>query len=112
MMKEVIVKCPATVANLVCGFDILGMALTEPYDIMKLKLIDEPKIIIINKDAYNLPTEPEKNVAGVVLLEIMEKMGNQFGFEVVILNGALTFLGLFLFSKKCVLKMRKIRGKC
>jgi len=38
--------------------------------------------------------------------------GYKFGFEVVILNGALTFLGLFLFSKKCVLKMRKIRGKC
>ena len=78
------VQCPATVANLVCGFDILGMALTEPYDIMKLKLIDEPKVIITNKDAYNLPTEAERNVAGVVLLSIMEKTDNQFGFEVEI----------------------------
>lgn len=82
--QTVTVKCPATVANLVCGFDILGMALDEPYDIMKLKLIDEPKVIITNKDSYNLPTEAEKNVAGVVLLEIMEKMGNKFGFEVEI----------------------------
>ena len=80
----VTVQCPATVANLVCGFDILGMALTEPYDIMKLKLIDEPKVIIINKDEYNLPAEPEKNVAGVVLLSIMEKMNSKFGFEVEI----------------------------
>lgn len=78
------VSCPATVANLVCGFDILGMALTEPCDIMTLKLIDEPKVIITNKDAYNLPTEAEKNVAGVVLLSIMEKMDNKFGFEVEI----------------------------
>ena len=83
-MKEVVVKCPATVANLVCGFDILGMALQEPFDIMKLKLIDEPKVYITNKDAYDLPTEATKNVAGVVLLEIMEKMGNTFGFEVEI----------------------------
>ncbi len=82
--QTVTVKCPATVANLVCGFDILGMALDEPYDIMKLKLIDEPKVIITNKDAYNLPTEAEKNVAGVVLLEIMEKTGHKFGFEVEI----------------------------
>ena len=81
---EITVQCPATVANLVCGFDILGMALTEPYDIMKLKLIDEPKVIITNKDAYNLPTEAERNVAGVVLLSIMEKRDNQFGFEVEI----------------------------
>ncbi len=80
----VAVQCPATIANLVCGFDILGMALTEPYDIMKLKLIDDPKVIITNKDAYNLPTEAERNVAGVVLLSIMEKMNNQFGFEVEI----------------------------
>ncbi|MFT3844534.1 MAG: homoserine kinase [Lacibacter sp.] len=82
--QSVTVKCPATVANLVCGFDILGMALDEPYDIMKLKLIDEPKVIITNKDAYNLPTEPERNVAGVVLLSIMEKMEQKFGFEVEI----------------------------
>ena len=83
-MKEVQIKSPATVANLVCGFDILGMALNEPYDIMKLKLIDEPKVIIINKDNYNLPTEAEKNVAGVVLLEIIKHNNNSFGFEVEI----------------------------
>jgi homoserine kinase len=82
--KYLTVKCPATVANLVCGFDILGMALEEPYDIMKVKLIDEPKVVITNKDNHNLPTEAEKNVAGVVFLSVMEKMNNQFGFEVEI----------------------------
>lgn len=79
-----IVHSPATVANLVCGFDILGMALNEPFDIMRFKLLDEPKVVIINKDDFNLPTEPEKNVAGVVLLSIMEKLGNNTGFEVEI----------------------------
>ncbi len=83
-MKEVKIICPATVANLVCGFDILGMALKEPYDIMKLKLIDEPKVIITNKDNYDLPTDAEKNVAGVVLLEVMKHFNNEFGFEVEI----------------------------
>ena len=83
-MKEVQIKCPATVANLVCGFDILGMALQEPFDVMKLKLIDEPKVVITNKDDYNLPTDAEKNVAGVVLLEIIKQNNNSFGFEVEI----------------------------
>ena len=78
------IKSPATVANLVCGFDVLGLALNEPNDIMTLRLIDEPKVIIINNDNYNLPTEPEKNVAGVVLLSILEKMENKFGFEIEI----------------------------
>lgn len=71
-------------ANLVCGFDILGLALHEPYDIMELTLLDEPKVIIHNRDEYNLPTEPEKNVAGVVLLSAMEKIGNKHGFEITI----------------------------
>lgn len=78
------VKSPGTVANLVCGFDILGLALNEPADIMRLKRLDEPKVIIHNKDAFNLPTEPERNVAGVVLLSVMEKIGNNIGFEVEI----------------------------
>ncbi len=83
-MKKVTVHAPGTVANLVCGFDILGLALNEPNDIMELTLLDEPVVRIINRDAYDLPTEPEKNVAGVVLLSIMEKTGHQFGFEVTI----------------------------
>lgn len=81
-MNKVIVHSPGTVANLVCGFDILGLALSEPYDIMEVTLIDEPKVTIQNLDTFNLPVEPEKNVAGVVLISVMEKLNNQFGFDV------------------------------
>lgn len=83
-MKKIKVKSPGTVANLVCGFDILGLALTEPYDIMELALLEEPEVIIRNRDAFNLPTEPEKNVAGVVLLSILEKTGKKFGFDLTL----------------------------
>jgi homoserine kinase len=83
-MKKVKIKCPGTVANLVCGFDILGMALNEPNDIMEVTLLDEPIVIIHNRDSYNLPSEPEKNVAGVVFLSVMERVGGKFGFEVTI----------------------------
>jgi homoserine kinase len=83
-MENVKVKCPATIANLVCGFDILGLALKEPYDVMKVKLLDEPKVIIRNNDNFNLPTEPEKNVAGVVLLSVIEKLKSRIGFEIEI----------------------------
>jgi len=78
------VHSPGTVANLVCGFDILGMALNAPYDSMELTLLDEPKVIIHNRDPYNLPTEPERNVAGVVLLSMMEKLDQKMGFEITI----------------------------
>ncbi|HEX5652521.1 MAG TPA: homoserine kinase [Chitinophagaceae bacterium] len=82
--RTCIVRSPATVANLVCGFDILGMALNEPFDRMELEVLDEPKVIIENKDDFNLPTQAEKNVAGVVLLSIMERMGNRFGFRLAV----------------------------
>lgn len=71
-------------ANLVCGFDILGLALNEPYDIMEFRLVDEPGVHIINTDNYGLPTDPEKNVAGVVLLAALEKAGIEKGIEVII----------------------------
>jgi len=80
----VTVHSPGTVANLVCGFDILGLALNAPYDVMKVRLLDEPKVIIHNKDNFNLPTDPEKNVAGVVLLSVIERMENKMGFEIEI----------------------------
>lgn len=82
-MTKIIVHSPGTVANLVCGFDILGLALHDPYDIMEVSLIDEPRVIIHNPDEYNLPTDPEKNVAGVVFLAALEK-ANGKGFEVTI----------------------------
>jgi homoserine kinase len=49
---------------------------------MEVTLIDEPKVTIQNLDSFNLPVEPEKNVAGVVLISVMEKLNNQFGFDV------------------------------
>jgi homoserine kinase len=84
MSNTVTIHAPGTVANLVCGFDVLGLALHQPYDIMSIKLKDEPTVTIINKDEFNLPTEPEKNVAGVVLLSIIEKLEYKVGFELTI----------------------------
>jgi len=83
-MKRVKISAPATVANLVCGFDILGMALNDPNDVMEVSLLDEPVIKITHADDYDLPVEPAKNVAGAALLALQEAYGNKIGFEVVI----------------------------
>jgi homoserine kinase len=83
-MKKITILAPATVANLVCGFDILGLALNEPSDIMQLRFIDEPKLVILNADDFGLPAEPQKNVAGVALLSLMESLEKPVGFEMTI----------------------------
>ena len=73
-MKQVTVQCPATVANLVCGFDILGMALNKPYDLMEVRLLNEPGIIITSKDGFPLPADPAHNTAGAPLLAMLEEL--------------------------------------
>jgi homoserine kinase len=71
------IKAPATIANMVCGFDILGFAVNNPYDEMEMRLINlaegQAAITIINIDDYNLPTDPAKNVAGAALLAMIEE---------------------------------------
>jgi len=86
-MDEVTVHSPATVSNVVCGFDCLGFALAEPFDLITVRRIEQPTIRIINRDDYGLPTEPSKNVAGVALLAMLQVMEASFGFEVEITKG-------------------------
>jgi homoserine kinase len=83
-MNKVQVQCPATVANLVCGFDILGMALDNPNDIMEVHLLDEPTIRVSSRDGFPLPTDPAQNTAGAPLLAMLEELQKPIGFEVII----------------------------
>ena len=78
-MNKITVQCPGTVANLVCGFDILGMALNAPYDIMEVRLLDEPRVVIISKDGFPLPSDPAQNTAGAPLLEMLEELNGDTG---------------------------------
>jgi homoserine kinase len=83
-MKEITVHAPATVANLVCGFDVLGLCLSEPYDIMRVRLLDERQVIISSTDNFPLPTDPALNTAGAPLLEMLAVLKRDVGFEVTI----------------------------
>lgn len=83
-IDKVTAYAPATVANLVCGFDVLGMALNQPQDIMTLSRREEPGLSIRHDDEYKLPTEPEKNVAGAALLALMEELPEKIGFDLTI----------------------------
>ncbi|OYY99617.1 MAG: homoserine kinase [Sphingobacteriia bacterium 28-36-52] len=84
MGKRITIQSPATVANMVCGFDVLGFAVHEPYDIMHIELTEEPGIVIQNEDDFNLPTDPLQNVAGAALLALMEAFGQPVGFKLKI----------------------------
>ena len=80
--NEITVFSPATVANVVCGFDVLGFALESPGDKLLLRKVKNKGVVIINKDDYGLPTDANKNVIGKALLALLEAINNEVGFEV------------------------------
>ncbi len=82
--QSIKIKAPATIANMVCGFDILGFAVAEPYDEMTITLKKEPGISIVHTDDHQLPTEPNDNVAGVALQAMLSELTMPVGFDVII----------------------------
>jgi homoserine kinase len=83
-MNSVKIFSPGTVANLVCGFDVLGLALNDPCDVMMLRRTSTPGLVIKNLDDFGLPEDPVKNVAGVSLLSLMAALPEPIGLEMTI----------------------------
>lgn len=82
--QKITIHAPATIANLVCGFDILGLALAEPYDVMTLETTAAAGIEIVHQDGFGLPLLPEQNVAGAALLAMLEAVDDQPSFKLTI----------------------------
>ncbi len=76
--------CPATIANISCGFDVLGLALSAIGDEMVIKKVPTPGLTITKISGLNLPKEIHKNVAGVAGLAFMEASEYKGGFEIEI----------------------------
>ncbi len=77
---------PATVANLGVGFDILGLALFEPGDIVRVEPCDEPGAHIqrIEGDGGRLPHDPLKNTACVAANSVLRQLGVKHGVSIVL----------------------------
>ena len=83
-MDGIRVFCPATVANISCGFDVLGLALETVGDQMVVRRSIHPGIKITEITGQELPLETEKNVAGVAGLALLKHLGYNEGFEIEI----------------------------
>ncbi len=89
MISEVKVFAPGTVANVGCGFDVLGFALQHPGDYVTIRKTDAEGIRIkkITGDEGKLPLDPDKNTAGVAANEFMKKFAIKTGIELEITKG-------------------------
>ncbi|MDP5081414.1 MAG: homoserine kinase [Winogradskyella sp.] len=84
MKKEIKIFSPATVANVACGFDVLGFCLDTIGDEMVIRQTKEKGIRITRIEGYDLPYETEKNVAGVSALAMYNALKPDCGFEIEI----------------------------
>ncbi|NMM50645.1 homoserine kinase [Marinigracilibium pacificum] len=86
--KKVTAFAPATVANVSCGFDILGFALSNPGDEVSLERVDDGqrniRIKEITGDNGRLPTEVLENTAGIAVQQYIEQAGITDSVEIML----------------------------
>lgn len=83
-MEQIKIFAPATIANVSCGFDILGLALDNVGDEMTIKKVAKKGVTITKIIGQDLPLETHNNVAGVAALALLAETESDFGFEIEI----------------------------
>ena len=83
-MNQIRIFCPATIANLNCGFDVLGLCLENIGDEMTVTKVPQKGIKITKITGADLPLETNKNVAGVAAQALIDTQEIDFGFEIEI----------------------------
>ena len=62
----VTVRAPATSANLGSGFDVFGVALDRPADVVRVRRAERTTIEVEGVGSQYIPEDPEKNTVGAV----------------------------------------------
>ena len=83
-MDSIKIFSPATVANVGCGFDVLGLCLDKVGDQMVIRKTQRKGIFITKIEGFELPYAVHENVAGVSALAMYNELNVDFGFEIEI----------------------------
>lgn len=73
------VVSPASISNLACGYDVLGMAIDVPCDEMIGYLSDTPgvRIIQVTGAKKNIPLGADQNIAGITASALLKHLGEE-----------------------------------
>ena len=82
MVSRITVVAPSSTANLGPGFDVFGLAVNAFYDEITLTKKKTKGVRIITKD--DIPTNPDKNTAGLVVKNMIKKFKTRDGIEIKI----------------------------
>ena len=81
-MDQIEIFCPGSVANISCGFDVLGFCLDPIGDIMRVTKTVTPGITIGTITGQDLPKDPQKNVASVAAITLLNAHPSKYGFRI------------------------------
>lgn len=84
MKDSVKIFAPATVANVTCGFDILGFAVDAPGDEITLRKSNSNTVAItkITGDEGKLPYDTDRNSCGAVIRQFLYDLGSDQGVDI------------------------------
>ena len=83
-MNELKIFAPATIANISCGFDVLGLALDTVGDEMIIRKSNKKGVRITKIEGQDLPLEAHLNVAGIAAMALISRVDAEFGFDIEI----------------------------
>ena len=83
-MDQIKIFAPASVANVSCGFDVLGFCLDPIGDEMVIRKTNSSGVKITKIEGQNLPLDVKKNVAGVAAEALLKAHLSPSGFEIEI----------------------------
>jgi homoserine kinase len=89
MEDEIRAFAPATVANLGPGFDVLGVALGEPGDRVRVRRRepDGIELVSITGDGGRLPRDAASNTAGIAAAAVLKRAGVTTGLALELEKG-------------------------
>ena len=85
-MKKVKVFAPASIANMGCGFDIIGFTLDEVGDVLEMTMSEGDGITIDNETGIPLPEDIELNVITPVIRKFLDVMDRKARIDVKVLR--------------------------
>lgn len=88
-MDSITLRAPATIANLSCGFDVLGLCIKNPFDEIKITKNNDCNVVINIQDSpfSDIPDNPNQNTGGIPAQLIIDHFNLDFGFNIDIKKG-------------------------
>lgn len=83
-MKSIRVFAPASIANMGCGFDVMGMAMDATGDVLSMEIGEGLGLEIENRSGVSLPENVEDNVITPAVMAFLAEYGKPLKIKITV----------------------------